>query len=297
MLSSIERQYRSFLSARHTSNVPVIRIPAGDRNLYLFPDRILVFGSDGLGAISYSDIRFAIEKTRFIEDGGVPRDSVVVDRTWRYVNKNGTPDRRFNSNREIPICLYEEVNLSSQSGLNEVFQLSRTGVMSGVEYAIRDLAGILQAASTAQQQRSKIKYSHVSPANFASGATSPTVQSSRLEEMSQHLLNILCCLMVVDGRASRSERESIAALMHKVKAPFETADLDQRIDLFIDQVRTQGFTQVAAHSLRGVHAFKHANKSDALAKCIQLFVTQKGQLDDRELQFCNHIKKLLALTD
>jgi hypothetical protein len=35
--------------------------------------------------------------TRFIEDGPVP------DTTWRFVNKNGTPDRRFDNNRRLPV--------------------------------------------------------------------------------------------------------------------------------------------------------------------------------------------------
>jgi hypothetical protein len=39
----------------------------------------------------------------------VPRDSTQVDTTWRFVNKNGGPDRRFNNNSQIPILQYGEV--------------------------------------------------------------------------------------------------------------------------------------------------------------------------------------------
>ena len=63
----------------------------------------------------------------FVEEESVPRDSQVVDRTWRYVNKKGGPDKRFSNNRELPVVLYEEMYLTSSSGLNEIIQLSRIG--------------------------------------------------------------------------------------------------------------------------------------------------------------------------
>jgi hypothetical protein len=68
-----------------------------------------------------------ISSTRFIEDGSVPRDAKVVDHTWKYVNKRGGPDKRFKDNRQLPIALYEDIHFSSDTGLNERIQLSKTG--------------------------------------------------------------------------------------------------------------------------------------------------------------------------
>jgi hypothetical protein len=61
---------------------------------------------------------------RFIEEERVPSDTTIVDHTWRYVNKAGGPDRRFISNRQIPVCLYRELSFRSEGGLNCKFQLS-----------------------------------------------------------------------------------------------------------------------------------------------------------------------------
>lgn len=44
---------------------------------------------------------------------------------WRYINKDGSPDRRFNNNYQIPVVLYGELWLRSLSGLNMVLQTSR----------------------------------------------------------------------------------------------------------------------------------------------------------------------------
>lgn len=96
--------------------------------MYFFPDRVLVYDKDGVGAVNYKDLRVKVDSTRFVEEpGSVPQDADVVGQTWRYVNKSGGPDRRFKDNSELPICLYEEIVLSSQTGLNEVLQLSRCG--------------------------------------------------------------------------------------------------------------------------------------------------------------------------
>jgi hypothetical protein len=61
---------------------------------------------------------------KFIEDERVPSDTTIVDHTWRYVNKSGGPDRRFVTNRQIPVCLYRELSLQSEGGLNCKFQFS-----------------------------------------------------------------------------------------------------------------------------------------------------------------------------
>lgn len=61
---------------------------------------------------------------KFIESEAVPKDTQIVGQTWKYVNKSGGPDRRFRDNRQLPICLYGRLELSSASGLNTVLMYS-----------------------------------------------------------------------------------------------------------------------------------------------------------------------------
>jgi hypothetical protein len=109
------------------TNIETIAVGVGRQTLHFFPDRVLVYGANGVGAVSYPELSVDVSATKFIESGSVPRDAEVVDHTWKYVNKSGGPDRRFKDNKELPICRYEEIALSSQSGLNEVVQLSQCG--------------------------------------------------------------------------------------------------------------------------------------------------------------------------
>lgn len=122
------------------TNVPVLSMGVGRQTLYFLPDRLLVFDRAGVGAISYATLDIAVNRQRFIEGSRVPPDATVVDHTWRYVNKSGGPDRRFNHNPQLPICLYDEISLRTASGLNEVVQISRSGIGEGFAAAVRGLA-------------------------------------------------------------------------------------------------------------------------------------------------------------
>jgi HJR/Mrr/RecB family endonuclease len=118
---------------RIKTNIAVPAIPVGRQILFLFPDRILIQEGNRFGAIQYSDIEVKVENSRFIESDFLPNDAKMVGQTWKYPNKDGSPDRRFRDNREIPIVLYNEVHLTSPQGLNEIIQLSKTDV--GIEFA------------------------------------------------------------------------------------------------------------------------------------------------------------------
>jgi hypothetical protein len=113
-------------------NVDVPSIEVGKQKLFFLPDRLLVFDAGSVGAVSYSALIVDQGRTQFVEDDGVPSDSRVVGRTWRYVNKSGGPDRRFKDNSEIPICEYETIHLRSATGLNELLHASRVGVASAL---------------------------------------------------------------------------------------------------------------------------------------------------------------------
>ena len=142
--SSLVRRKTTFIRKAEPpyvkSNIETIAIGVGRQTLHFFPDRVLIYDSNGVGAVGYQELRIDVKPSRFIEDGATPRDAKVVDRTWKYVNKSGGPDRRFKGNRELPICLYDEIFLSSQSGLNELLQISRCDIAGAFAEAIVNLA-------------------------------------------------------------------------------------------------------------------------------------------------------------
>lgn len=111
------------------TNVSVPYIGLRNTELFFFPERVILKRGSKFGAVFYKNIRIESANVRFIEEQAVPSDASVVDHTWKYLNKSGGPDKRFNGNYQIPICLYTEYSIESDSGINEVITTSKTGGM------------------------------------------------------------------------------------------------------------------------------------------------------------------------
>lgn len=128
------------LPAVMASNLTPPAVQVGKQTLYFLPDVVLIDDGGQIGAIGYPDLRVAWQDSNFIEEGNVPGDAQIVGHTWKHPNKSGGPDRRFKDNRQIPICRYEVMHLSSASGLNELLEFSRVGVVPPFADAVRKLA-------------------------------------------------------------------------------------------------------------------------------------------------------------
>lgn len=130
------------------TNVKIPYLGLANTELFFFPERLIIKRGGHYGGIMYRNIQCAAEVTRFIESESVPRDSEVVDHTWRFLNKDGGPDRRFNNNRRLPICLYSEYSFHSDSGLNERIATSKK---HGLDEFVRHIEAIghLQALMNA----------------------------------------------------------------------------------------------------------------------------------------------------
>jgi len=123
-----------------TSNVTPPALHVGRQVIHFMPDVALVDDGTRVGAVGYDDLTLRWQDSNFIEDGIVPRDAQVIGHTWKHPNKSGGPDRRFRDNRQIPICRYEAVHLTSRNGVNEIVEFSRTGLATGFAAALRKLA-------------------------------------------------------------------------------------------------------------------------------------------------------------
>lgn len=100
------------------TNQPFIYFKLKSEIIILLPDKMLIRKKGKFGAVNYDDISITAFEQQFVEEGVVPRDAFESGKTWKYVNKNGTPDRRFKNNYLIPVCLYGYITLKSENGLN-----------------------------------------------------------------------------------------------------------------------------------------------------------------------------------
>jgi hypothetical protein len=105
-------------------NVPHLR-NAKSGDIFLYPGFILYRAArTAFSVIDYHEVGGSLKLVRFEEEQGVPKDSKVVGQTWAKANKDGSRDRRFNDNYQIPIAAYAHLALKSATGLWEEFHFS-----------------------------------------------------------------------------------------------------------------------------------------------------------------------------
>lgn len=98
---------------------------AKDGELFLYPGFVLYRAAwEAFSLIEYQEISGIAKGQAFHEEEKVPSDSKVVGNTWAKANKDGSQDRRFAENYQIPIVRYGALKLTSNTGLWEEFQFS-----------------------------------------------------------------------------------------------------------------------------------------------------------------------------
>ena len=95
-------------------------------DIFLYPGFILYRAAkEAFSVIDFHDLKGGkAELTRFYEESGVPSDSKVIGQTWAKCNKDGSRDKRFQNNYQIPIAAYALWSLKTTAGLWEEFLLS-----------------------------------------------------------------------------------------------------------------------------------------------------------------------------
>ena len=117
-------------------NADILMMRLKKETLIFLPDKILIVRGLKVGAVDYDQVSIRVSDVRFIESGIVPKDAQIVDHTWQYVNKNGSPDKRFKNNRQRPVCLYGVILITSPSGLNVEIQCSSHEKAKNFNYSI-----------------------------------------------------------------------------------------------------------------------------------------------------------------
>ena len=98
---------------------------ANGGELLIYPGFIMYHVSDeAFALVDIHETTIEYSTVSFIEEESVPGDAQLVGHTWKKANKDGSPDRRFANNHQIPVVAYGGLRISSKSGLNEEYLIS-----------------------------------------------------------------------------------------------------------------------------------------------------------------------------
>ena len=95
----------------------IIRLKLQKKTIYILPDKLLINQKGEYKVIDYKTLDYDIAVVDFVESGAVPRDTNILSYTWKYVNKDGSPDRRFSDNRQLPVCEYANITAMADKEL------------------------------------------------------------------------------------------------------------------------------------------------------------------------------------
>ncbi len=136
ILLKIKRETPPYLK----TNISPVVLALMKEKLIILPDKILIIRGSKIGAIGYENLNISTTQTRFIENGPVAKDAEIIDYTWQYVNKNGSPDMRYKNNKRLPVCLYGVIKIISPEGLNIEIQTSSIEVLQELKNSLKQLS-------------------------------------------------------------------------------------------------------------------------------------------------------------
>ena len=129
------------------SNAPCFRLKGNRCAILFLPCDVIIKKGNHTLACSYDNLNICTGTTIFIESDSVPKDATVVRYTWQFVNKDGSADRRYATNRQLPECRYGYITLKAGNQLNIEIQVSNATTAANVGTAFQYYAGYLEELS------------------------------------------------------------------------------------------------------------------------------------------------------
>ena len=135
------------------TNHKALRITnANGSDIFIYPGFVMLPStSSDFALVDVRELQVNLSQTRFHEEENVPHDSEVIGQTWKKANKDGSRDRRFANNYQIPIVRYGEIEFRSSTGLWEVYEFSSCSLAFAFGQALIEY----QKAVAALAERSK----------------------------------------------------------------------------------------------------------------------------------------------
>ena len=107
------------------ANSKVLQIKLDDYSLVILPEHYIIRKRSEVGIIEASTVIITMETSPYAELEYVPDDTEILYRTWKYVNKDGSKDKRYKDNKQIPICNYGLIHLEFDTGYKILLLSSR----------------------------------------------------------------------------------------------------------------------------------------------------------------------------
>lgn len=77
-----------------------------DAVIVVLPDCVALYSNNKWKSLAYSGLKIQFSESLIPKGDNIPSDTLIVEKTFEHVNKDGTMDRRYKENREMAVCRY-----------------------------------------------------------------------------------------------------------------------------------------------------------------------------------------------
>ncbi len=110
--------------------------------IYIYPTfMVYIESKNQLDIIDFKDIKIEMFVEEF-KNTAQNNEFNIRDYTWKKVNKDGSPDKRYKNNYQIPIVETTFMRFSSAAGLNELYLFNSREEVLNFYLALNQLIGI-----------------------------------------------------------------------------------------------------------------------------------------------------------
>ena len=103
-----------------TSNINYFIINVIKGKIIFLPNIIVYVKNGKVQLIDYPNFKIEHSISHFRETDKIPKDAIIEEYTWKYVNNNGTKDKRYKDNVKVAICRYCVLKLKLDSDIEEI---------------------------------------------------------------------------------------------------------------------------------------------------------------------------------
>ncbi|HIU12812.1 MAG TPA: hypothetical protein IAD15_01905 [Candidatus Fimiplasma intestinipullorum] len=108
------------------SNQSIVVCKTSSIEIIFTPDKVIIIEkSRSVTVIFNKDLEINISNILYVEDEKIPEDAIVNRYVWEHPNKDGSPDRRYKQNKQLPECMYATIQIGSMNqNINIIFLAS-----------------------------------------------------------------------------------------------------------------------------------------------------------------------------
>jgi hypothetical protein len=86
------------------TNIDVCGVAYRQLAIYFLPEKLLVINGAEIRHVPYSQLSIGRDHLEYVEtQGHVFSDSMIIEQRWLRINRDGSQDRRFKSNYQVPV--------------------------------------------------------------------------------------------------------------------------------------------------------------------------------------------------